>query len=575
MKITDIIAKFLAGQGIQRVYTVSGGGDLHLIDSICKRDDIRIICPQNEQGASFAADAEARLVGIGCALATSGPGATNFITGIATSYYDSIPVLYLTGNQTRERLGNGLGVRQFGFQSMPFVELVQTITKYAVIVMDEKDVLFELEKALWFAQEGRPGPVVVDIPDDIQRADVYPESLRHFTPNEDRDLLDQAHIGDVAQGVLQDIAQARRPVFIFGAGLRKSDDAKRILDALQVPCVTTWGAADLFCDHHLWFGTFGTHGIRGANFTVQNADLIVSVGSRLDTKATGSPASSFAPKARLIMVDIDAAELSKMAKIGRPLYRSIVSDAAKFLERLRSCSLEYAGLKRSSDDQVCENPWIARVQSWKRDYPAVLPEYGPENPYRFMQDLGSYLTKDDVVVSDTGCPLAWAMQVLPFKGRFIHAFNQTPMGYGLPASIGAAGAHKGRVILLTGDGGLSENITEFATIYKHQLDIRTILFNNRGHAMCRQTQKQWLGSVYHGTSAKDLATPNFHAVALAYGITCVRTLEQLMTVKAPAFLEVMVDEEQGVVPQVRYGKSIEDAAPALPEGVLEKIMAVV
>ena len=162
MKIAHLIAKFLAENGIKRVYTVSGGGDLHMIDAICKRDDIRIICPQNEQGASFAADCEARIVGIGCAMATSGPGATNFVTGIATSYYDSVPVLYLTGNQTRARLGTGLGVRQFGFQSMPFVELTKSITKYSVIVMKEDDILYELEKALWYAKEGRPGPELRD-----------------------------------------------------------------------------------------------------------------------------------------------------------------------------------------------------------------------------------------------------------------------------------------------------------------------------------------------------------------------------------------------------------------------------
>src|SRR5260221_277818 len=172
MKIAHLIAKFLAENGVHRVYTVSGGGDLHMIDAICRRDDIRIICPQNEQGASFAADAEARLVGIGCAMATSGPGATNMVTGIATSYYDSVPVIFITGNQTRARLGTGLGVRQFGFQSMPFVECVKGITKYAVIVMEEKDILYELEKCLWYAKEGRMGPVVIDVPDDIQRADV-------------------------------------------------------------------------------------------------------------------------------------------------------------------------------------------------------------------------------------------------------------------------------------------------------------------------------------------------------------------------------------------------------------------
>ena len=555
MKVTDLIAQFLVQSGIKRVYTVSGGGDLHLIDSICKRNDIRIICPQNEQGASFAADAEARIVGIGCALATSGPGATNFVTGIATSYYDSVPVLYLTGNQTRARLGTGLGVRQFGFQSMPFVELTKTITKYSVIVMDEEDVLFELEKALWFAKEGRPGPVVVDIPDDIQRADINPEALHHFIPPFIPPMIGNA----VAANTL--LAKAQRPVIALGWGVHLAGgrkDARAMLTCLGVPCVTTWGAADIAVGHPMHVGTWGTHGVRAANFAVQNADLVIAIGTRLDTKATGSPASSFAPKAKLVMVDIDAAELGKMATIGRPCL-TVHADAVSFMRALTGDS------RRPQ--------WVAKVEEWKRDYPSVLPEYVPESPYRIMQELGKYLTADDLVVSDTGCPLAWAMQTLPFKGRFIHAFNQTPMGYGLPASIGCSLAHPGRVVLLTGDGGLSENVTEFATIHKHNLNIKTLLFNNKGHAMCRQTQKQWLKGVYHGTSAKDLATPNFKAIANAYGISCVNTIPLLFQQTGPAFLEIMVDEEQGVVPQVRFGKSIEDADPALPEEELERIMA--
>ena len=550
MKVAHLIAKYLAENGIERVYTVSGGGDLHMIDAICKRDDIRIICPQNEQGASFAADAEARIVGIGCAMATSGPGATNFVTGIATSYYDSVPILYLTGNQTRARLGTGLGVRQFGFQSMPFVELVGSITKYAVIVMDERDILFELEKALWYAKEGRPGPVVVDVPDDIQRADVDPETLVHFEPPVKTPLAFEP----------LRFANCKRPVIALGWGVHLAggrEEARHMVTRLGIPCVTTWGAADIMAGHPLYVGTWGTHGVRAANFAVQNADLVIAIGTRLDTKATGSPASSFAPRAKLVMVDIDLNELDKMAKIGRPCV-TIQADAKEYMESLS------AGGNFSR--------WISTIFDWERDYPVILPEYGPESPYRFMADLWNYLTPSDLVVSDTGCPLAWAMQTIPFKGRFIHAFNQTPMGYGLPASIGCAGAHDGRVVLLTGDGGLSENITEFATIRKHNLDIKTILFNNRGHAMCRQTQKQWLGGVYHGTSSKDLATPDFTAVAGAYGIECVNTLHDLMETNGPAFLEVKVDEEQGVTPQVRFGKSIEDGDPAIPEHKLAEIM---
>ena len=552
MKVAHLIAKFLAESGIRRVYTVSGGGDLHMIDAICRRDDIRIICPQNEQNAAYAADACARISGIGCAMATSGPGATHMVSGIATSYYDSVPVIYITGNQTRARLGTGLGVRQFGFQSMPFVECVKGFTKYAVIVMDERDILYELEKALWIAKEGRPGPVVIDVPDDIQRADVDPDALRPYT----------GWYGGLPACTFESY-EAKRPVVALGWGVHLSGGrqaARDMVTRLGVPCVTTWGAADVMAGHPLYIGTWGTHGIRAANFAVQNADLVVAIGTRLDTKATGSPASSFAPKAKLVMVDIDENELAKMAKIGRDCI-TVRADAKWYMEKL-----EISG--DFSD-------WVAKIEGWKRDYPVILPEHGPGNPYRIMQKLAQYLTDDDLVVSDTGCPLAWAMQTIPFKGRFIHAFNQTPMGYGLGAAIGAAGEHPGRVVLLTGDGGLSECITELATIRKHSLNIKIILFNNRGHAMCRQTQKQWLGGVYHGTSEKDLATPDFSAVAEAYGIPQWNAgyFEKFLVAPGPQFMEIRIDPEQGVSPQVRFGKSIEDADPALPQEELARIMA--
>jgi acetolactate synthase-1/2/3 large subunit len=568
MKVAHLIAKFLAENGVRRVYTVSGGGDLHMIHAICDRDDIRIICPQNEQGAAYAADAEARLVGIGCAMATSGPGATNMITGIATSYYDSIPVLYITGNQTRERLGIGFGVRQFGFQSMPFVECVQGITKYATIVMRGERILYELEKCLWYSKEGRKGPVVIDVPDDIQRMDVDIDSLEHYQEPITEDLrkaLLEAPLEwyyPTANNRTPEVWNGyERPLIALGAGIHLAGaeaEALAMLDRCQVPCVTTWGAADVVAGHPLFVGTWGTHGVRAANFAVQNADLIIAIGTRLDTKATGSPASSFAPKAQLVMVDIDANELAKMERIGRTC-ATVQADAKEYIKNLYF------------DHTYTE--WIARINGWKAAYPAVLPEYPPESPYRLMEQLGTYLTKDDVVVSDTGCPLAWAMQVVPFKGRFIHAFNQTPMGYGLPAAIGAAGAHPGRVVLLVGDGGLSETINELATVRKHNLNIKMILFNNRGHAMCRQTQKQWLQGVYHATSDKDLATPNFSAVAHAYGIGVVTTLDELMHSEGPCFLELHIDPEQGVIPQARFGKSIEDADPALPREELARIMA--
>ncbi len=362
-------------------------------------------------------------------------------------------------------------------------------------------------------------------------------------------LYAQADLANLAHEVMGELIRASRPLFIFGAGVKDHAGARRIMDALGVPCVTTWGAADRFGDHPLWFGSFGTHGIKCANLAVQNADYIVSIGSRLDTKATGSPASSFAPLAKLVMVDVDEAELGKMPLIGRKLYRSIVSDNAEFIGHMLPSALEYASLNGTNDAEAgYVNPWHAQIALWRDLYPPGprIPtwheDYAKPDPYRIITELSETLGPDDIVVSDTGCCLAWAMQAMRWKGqRFIHSFNQTPMGYGLPAAIGAAFATGKRVILLTGDGGLMVNIGELATVAAHKLPIKVILFENRAHSMCLQTQRQWLQSRYSATSEGDLSFPDFERVFAAFGIDA--TIHK-------------IDPECGVTPQIKYGEAL-------------------
>lgn len=572
MKVADVVAKFLAEQGIKHVFCVSGGADLHLIHAIAKQEGITYVCPQNEQAASFAADAYARLNGLGCALATSGPGATNLVTGIAASFYDSIPVIYITGNQTIARLGEGLGVRQFGFQATPIVPMVKDVTKYAVTVMKPEEILYELQKAVYTAKWDRPGPVLIDIPDDIQRAEIDPTQLLYFMPDEFPCSMEQWELGETAWGIMDELEQAQRPVLVYGYGVRHArHEADLLARALDIPVVVTWGARDLFPNA---IGGFGTHGVRAANFAIQNADYVLCVGTRLDTKATGSPAESFASRAKLVMVDIDPAEVFKMWKIGRPLHRGIVADAGDFLRQMVKIS-----------QKLDITYWRNTVAGWQKRYPIILPEYEKEdiNPYALVQELSKHLEPEDVIVSDTGCVLGWMMQAYKFKGeRFIHALNQTPMGYGLPAAVGAAFATGRRVVLVTGDGGLAVNITELATVARHSLPIKVVLLNNRGHAMCRQTQRQWLGGEYPSTSFDGgLACPNYAAVANAYGIeshetqwgdAAGRMMQQAMMGNGPSFLELNISPLSGIAPQAKFGHKLEDQEPLLPREELEEIM---
>jgi acetolactate synthase-1/2/3 large subunit len=574
MKLSDVIAVFLAEQGIRHVFAISGGASLHLIHSIAETPGTGFICPQHEQAGAMSADGYARVTGgLGCAVATSGPGATNLITGICSSYYDSVPVLYLTGQVATFRSKGDTGVRQIGFQETDMVSICRTITKYAVLVTDPYRIRYEQQKAVFIARSGRPGPVLVDVPDDLQRMDIDPATLLEYTPDENPQA---SVIPDTIIGTCLDaFREAKRPVLIYGWGVHLAgaeDDARALARLLDVPVAMTWAALDLFPSlDPLAIGGFGTHGVRHANFAVQNADLILSVGSRLDTKATGSPPSSFAREARIIMVDIDPAESGKFRRLGVNLHLAVQADARVFLKAL---------LDRAAGSAIPRHPeWLARIRGWKQRYPVCPPRCADDekvNPYWLVKKLSEALADDEIIFSDTGCALAWMMQGFEFKPgqRFYHAFNNTPMGYGLPGAIGACFARPGsRVICVTGDGSLQMNIQELATVVRHELPIKILLINNHGHGMVQQTQEMWLGGRYYATSVEGgLAFPDFVAVARAYGFPA-ETLEwnrdipaklaQALESKGPYFLNMEVSAAHRVIPQVKFGRPNEDADPLL------------
>jgi acetolactate synthase-1/2/3 large subunit len=574
MKLSDVVAAFLAEEGIKHVFAISGGASLHLIHSIADASGTGFICPQHEQAGAMAADAYARVTGgLGCALATSGPGATNLVTGICSSYYDSVPVLYLTGQVATFRAKGNTGVRQIGFQETEIVDLCKTITKYAVLIKDPYSIRYELQKAVAIARAGRPGPVLVDIPDDLQRMEIDPLKLFDYQPES---TPRNPPIGEtILDQCLDAIAEAKRPIIVYGWGVhlaKAENEAREFAHLVNVPVAMTWAALDLFpYSDPLAVGGFGTHGVRFANFAVQNADLVISIGSRLDTKATGSPATTFAREARLIMLDIDPAEIEKFKHLNVKIHLGISADAGTFLKEI----LQHARGRRFPDF----TPWITRILDWKSRYPACLPAYSEEsavNPYLLVKQLSALLQEDDIIVCDTGCALAWMMQGFEFKRgqRFFHAFNNTPMGYALPGAIGASFARPGRrIVCITGDGSLQMNIQELITVVHHDLPIKLLLINNHGHSMVQQTQEMWLKGHYHATSVEGgLAFPDFIAVAKAYGFP-VDTLalnadiplklKQSMEGDGPFFLNIEIDSKHRVLPQVKFGRPNEDADPLL------------
>lgn len=577
MKVSDIVAKTLREQGFCHVFAISGGASLHLIHSIAETPGLELVCPQHEQAGAMAADAYSRLTsGRGCAVATSGPGATNLITGIASAYYDSVPALFLTGNVARFRDKGDTGVRQMGFQETEFVEMCRSITNHAVKVSDAKSVKRDLLEALYYSKRGRPGPVVVDIPDDIQRAEVDESGLEVWVAPEDKvEAEESAELSLSVQKIISQLEQSSRPCVVLGWGVHLAEvemETIEIVEKLGVPVVTTWAAADLMPhDHRLCVGSFGTHGTRYANFCVQNADFVLSIGSRLDSKATGSPPSTFAREAKIAMVDIDPAELGKFDKLGRSIDIPVCAGLGRFLPVFK------AGLAGVKLPDIAA--WRERVVQWKQKYPQLAPggaSAGVINPYYLAKVVSDLLEPGDIVVSETGCALAWMMQGFEFKPgqRFFHAFNFTPMGWGLPAAIGAALARPGkRIVLVAGDGSLQMNLQELVTVTRHDLPVKVLLFNNHGHGMVQQTQEMWLGSKYYATSVEGgLAFPDFEKVAEAYGYPVFsvdrnedlpKVLSQAVAAEGYSFTNIEISADARVIPQVQFGRPNEDSSPML------------
>ena len=379
--------------------------------------------------------------------------------------------------------------------------------------------------------------------------------------------------------------EAKRPVLVFGAGIHQGHaekEARELAELLQIPVCLTWGAADLLPESNaLRIGTFGTHGTRAANFAVQNADFILSIGCRLDTTATGTPAKWFAREAHIVMVDIDLSEIQKMEKVGVKV-QAQTHDAAFYMNGLKAALAEFP-LPKDFED------WLAQCQSWKQRYPAVLPEYEKEdevNPYVLIRELSRLAKPGDIIVCDTGCAIAWTCQAWEFKEgqRLLHPWNQTPMGYALPGAIGAYYATGKRVICITGDGALMMGIAELATIAGHNLPIKIVLLENGGHAMCRQSQREWLGGTYPSTSIDGgLRFPQFEIVARAHGIEsfnielneeCDAAFEEMLGDDEPCFVEAHISPDADVMPKVQAGKPNEDAYPYLPRETLRDEMIV-
>lgn len=586
VKLSEYVANFLADQGVTCAFGISGGASLHLIHALSENKKIAFVCPHHEQGAAMAADGNARSTGkIGVAVATSGPGATNLITGICCSYYDSVPVLFLTGQVSTFRMVNRTGVRQIGFQETPITEMVQPITKYCVKLEDPYLIKYELQKALHIAMSGRPGPVLIDIPDNLQREMIDPQKLKEFSSQETQ-ICVTGFTDEQLQEFRMYVSEATRPILVAGWGLHLAgvqDQFRRFARALNIPVVATWGASNILsAEDPLYIGTFGTHGMRSANFAVQNADLVISLGARLDTKATGTPINTFARGAKKVMVDIDRAELDKFTHFGLSFDLLIHEDLRSFFTKA-----DCYGFAELSDGY---GAWFKKIQQWK------MLEYSVDrtpsrrvmgvDPYIFFNHFSRALPLSSKVFIDTGCSIAWAMQGAKFdetQGVY-HDFNNTAMGWALPAAIGSMIAcNETPHYCVMGDGAFMMTMQELATVRHHGLPLKLFLMNNGGYSMIKQTQEQWLGAKYVASSSTDISFPDYEYVAKSFGFSYmeIRSTEAMDSVlsilcesNAPTIVNVVIPPEARVIPQVKFGRANEDMEPLLPRDVFNDAMII-
>ena len=530
MRLADYVMSFVAQQGVKHVFLVTGGGAMHLNDALARCRDLTFVCNHHEQAAAIAAENYSKATNnLGVALVTTGPGGTNAITGVAGAWLDSTPMLVISGQVKRaDRMyrpdGTPLGVRQRGSQEVDIVSLVKPITKYALTIEDPQSIRYHLEKAMHLARTGRPGPVWIDIPIDVQAAPVEPNSelMRGFDPAE-LSPRSQDDLASQVRNVLDRMKRAERPFIFAGNGIRVSGAAagfERLVRFLNVPVGLTWMAMDLLDDDDpLFVGRPGTVASRGANFALQNADFVLVIGARLDPPLMGWDPHQFARGAYKAVVDIDPAELRKLeGAIDNP----ICADARNFIENM----LQQGGSVLGKDPDKDRSPWIQRCHDWKARYPIVLPEHrapGLVSVYHLAEVIGQEAGPDDRIVSgSSGSAIeVFLLAYRARKGRRVfHTAGLGAMGFGIPASIGVClGSGKRKTICVDGDGGFQLNIQELATIAHLQLPIKFFVLNNSGYASIRATQKNYFGDPNIGCdSSTGVSIPDYRKVARAYGL---------------------------------------------------------
>jgi acetolactate synthase-1/2/3 large subunit len=592
IRVADYIFKHLADYGIRHVFLVVGGGAMHLNDALKKEKRIKYICYHHEQAAAIAAEGYARTSGnLAVVNVTSGPGGTNALTGVIGQWIDSAPVLYLSGQvkfETTIASCPNLYLRQLGDQEINIVDIVRPVTKYAKMITEPETIKMELEKAIKIATSGRPGPVWLDIPLNVQGAPIKKGSLKDGNANV---VLPVAEDRKVSR-VIKELKKAQRPLLIAGHGIRIAEAQEEFLelvDLLNIPVVTTFNGFDLISsDAGNFIGRIGTLGSRAGNFALQNADLVICLGTRNNIRQVSYNWPSFASRAKKIIVDIDKAELHKKTVKGDIL---IHSDVKIFLTKL---------LRKLSKDFKVNKTWLEWCQVRKKKYPVVLNEYkvpskNSVHPYHFIEELTKALDNKAVVVAGNGtaCVVLFQAGTVKKGQRIFWNSGCAAMGYGLPASIGATLAVNREVVCLTGDGSIQMNLQELQTVKHYKLPIKIFVLNNQGYRSIEQTQKSFFKGNFIGCNKDSgVSFPDNSKLADLYDLKYYRidstsrmkrVIKEVLSNSKAVLCEVVLDKNYVFAPKLSSRKQpdgriisspLEDLSPFLPRDELEENMRI-
>lgn len=570
MKVAEYMADFFVKNGMKHCFMITGGGAMHLDDAFTHKEGMKCIFNHHEQACALAAEAYTRYSGeLPLVCVTSGPGGTNAITGVLGAWLDSVPMFVVSGQVKRITTihATDAKVRQIGDQEFNITDCVSTMTKYAKFVDVENDIAYHLEKALYLSKNGRGGPVWLDIPLDVQAAVIETDELRHFKV-EDEDTERVIYDKNNTQKIIAQIKKAKRPVILAGTGIRLGkarDEFIEVVDKLQIPVVTAWNAHDVIWDEHpLYVGRPGTIGTRGGNFVVQNSDLLISLGCRLNIRQISYNYDDFAKDAYKIIVDIDGEELKKHTIHPDLPIHADVKDVLKDLLEVE--------FKNDSDEH---KKWLEWCKKTDARYPAALPEYylqeAPVNPYVFMRKLFENLDENETVVTGNGsaCVISFQAAYIKKGTRLFTNSGSATMGYGVPGALGISFAKNNeRVICLDGDGSIQMNLQELQTIVYNNVNVKIFLLNNDGYHSMRQTQSNLFKGALAGVNKENgVSFPNMEKIAYAYDIpyfriSCVssidETVNKVIQQEGPVICEVMLDKNQFFEPKL--------SSKVLPDG---------